>query len=45
MAQEVVGRLRQIGDLGDQLWLDPMYARQNERIDKGSNHFHVSDAV
>ena len=45
MAQEVVGRPRQIGDLGDQLWLAPMYARQNERIDKGSNHFHVSDAV
>jgi hypothetical protein len=31
MAQEVVGRPGQIGDLGDQLRLDPMNAGQNKR--------------
>jgi hypothetical protein len=31
VAQEIVGRPSQIGDLGDQLWLDPMNARKNKR--------------
>jgi hypothetical protein len=35
MTQEVVGRPGQIGDLPDELWLDPMDAGKNERRSPG----------
>jgi hypothetical protein len=35
VAQEVVGRPRQIGDLGDQLWLDPMHAKTERAYRQG----------
>ena len=31
MAQKVIGRPSQIGDLRDELWLDPVGAREDER--------------